>query len=82
MNIEAAMSAPRVHHQGLPDQLLVERDVPEDVRVGLRARGYNVVETDSPIAAATAITVGERNGARVLFASSDPRKPGGSPDGD
>jgi gamma-glutamyltranspeptidase/glutathione hydrolase len=82
MSVEAAVSAARVHHQGAPDQLLVEREVPEDVRVGLRARGYNVLESDSPLAAATAISVGDRSGSRVLFASSDPRKAGGAPDGE
>jgi gamma-glutamyltranspeptidase / glutathione hydrolase len=82
MNVEAAVAAPRVHHQGAPDILLVEPQVPEDVRVGLRARGYVVSESDTPLAAATAISVGELGGARVLWASSDPRKSGGAPAGE
>ncbi len=82
MNVEAAVSAPRVHHQGAPDVLLVEPEVPEDVRIGLRARGYNVVESAQPLAAATAIVVGERAGQRVLYSSSDPRKAGGAPAGE
>ncbi len=82
MSVEAAVSAPRVHHQGAPDVLLVEPEVPEDVRVGLRARGYTVRETDAPLAAATAILVGDRAGQRVLFAASDPRKAGGAPSGE
>jgi gamma-glutamyltranspeptidase/glutathione hydrolase len=81
MSVEAAVSAPRVHHQGAPDVLLVEPEVPEDVRVGLRARGYTVRESESPLAAATAIVVGDRGGQRAVFAASDPRKAGGAPDG-
>jgi gamma-glutamyltranspeptidase/glutathione hydrolase len=81
MDPQAAVSAPRVHHQNTPDQLLVEREVPEDVRAGLRARGYTVVETTEPLAAAQAIMVRERNGHREVLAASDPRK-NGAPDGD
>jgi gamma-glutamyltranspeptidase/glutathione hydrolase len=82
MTVEAAVAAPRVHHQGAPDHLLVEREIPEDVRVGLRARGYDVREAEGPLAAATAIAVEERGGVRVLLASSDPRKSGGAPAGE
>ncbi|MFO0562863.1 MAG: gamma-glutamyltransferase [Polyangiales bacterium] len=82
MNVEAAVASPRIHHQGAPDVLLVEREVSEDVRLGLRARGYQVQESDTPLAAATAISVGEIAGTRALFASSDPRKQGGAPAGE
>lgn len=82
MNVEAAVASPRFHHQGAPDVLLVEREITEDVRVGLRARGYTVNETEWPVAAATAIAVVGQGADRRLFASSDPRKPGGAPAGE
>ncbi|MDP3277469.1 MAG: gamma-glutamyltransferase [Deltaproteobacteria bacterium] len=81
MNVEAAVAAPRAHHQGAPDVLLLEPEVPEDVRVGLLARGYTVRTSDSPLAAATAIAVEGTGPTRRLFASSDPRKAGGAPAG-
>lgn len=81
MDTEAAVSAPRVHHQGVPEQLLVEREVPEDVRAALRARGHDVVESDGPLGVAQAIVVYEHQGQRQLFAACDPRK-GGLPDGE
>ncbi len=82
MNVEAAVASPRIHHQGAPDVLFVEREVSEDVRVGLRARGYQVTESDAPLAVATAISVGESSSIRTLFASSDPRKSGSGPAGE
>ena len=73
---EAAVSAPRVHHQGTPDVLLVEPEVPDDVRTGLVARGYTVNLAPEPLAAAQAIWVRERDGRREMLAASDPRKAG------
>jgi gamma-glutamyltranspeptidase/glutathione hydrolase len=43
MNIAAAVDAPRLHHQWLPDEVRAERGFPEDVITGLRARGHTVV---------------------------------------
>lgn len=82
MDIEAAIASPRIHHQGTPDVLLVEREVSEDVRLGLRARGYQVQQSETPLGAATGIAVGEIAGDRALFAASDPRKQGGAPAGE
>ena len=43
MDVNAAVSAPRVHHQHLPDQLSVEGDgFPEALLDALRARGHEV----------------------------------------
>lgn len=81
MDPEAAVSVPRIHHQGQPAVLLVDREVPDEVRVGLRARGYLVEEASSPLAAVQAIMIAERNGVRVIYAASDPRK-GGLPAGE
>jgi gamma-glutamyltranspeptidase/glutathione hydrolase len=79
---EAAIGAARVHHQGSPDVVQVEPEVTEDVRAGLRMRGYTVNEATGPLAVATIVMVGEQDHQRVLFAASDPRKLGGAPAGD
>jgi gamma-glutamyltranspeptidase/glutathione hydrolase len=44
MDIEAAVAAPRVHHQWLPDEVRVEPGFPEEVLAELRARGHRVVQ--------------------------------------
>jgi len=43
MNIAAAVAAPRIHHQWLPDELRVESGLSPDTEDALRARGHNVV---------------------------------------
>ncbi len=73
MDPEAALGAPRVHHQGAPAELRVEREVPDDVREGLRARGHTVVEVES-LAVAQALVVRGEGSARRILAASDPRK--------
>jgi gamma-glutamyltranspeptidase/glutathione hydrolase len=42
MDIAAAVSAPRVHHQWMPDEVLVEPGVPDEMIKALQARGNNV----------------------------------------
>jgi gamma-glutamyltranspeptidase/glutathione hydrolase len=42
LDVMAAVSAPRIHHQWQPDALVVERAIPEDVLAGLRERGHQV----------------------------------------
>jgi gamma-glutamyltranspeptidase/glutathione hydrolase len=44
MDVAAAVAAPRVHHQWLPDQVRVERGFPEEVLGELKAMGHQVVE--------------------------------------
>lgn len=44
MDIAAAVAAPRLHHQWLPDEVRVEHGFPEDVLNALRAKGHRVVE--------------------------------------
>ncbi len=44
MDVAAAVAAPRVHHQWMPDRLLVERGFPRGVLDDLKARGHEVVE--------------------------------------
>jgi gamma-glutamyltranspeptidase / glutathione hydrolase len=45
MDVAAAVAAPRVHHQWMPDEVKVEPGFPGEVLAGLRARGHSVVES-------------------------------------
>lgn len=42
MNAASAVAAPRLHHQWMPDQLLLERGFSDDVLTALRAKGHIV----------------------------------------
>jgi gamma-glutamyltranspeptidase/glutathione hydrolase len=44
LDAQAAVAAPRVHHQWLPDALMVEPDIARDVRDGLERRGQKLRE--------------------------------------
>ena len=41
-SIADAVASPRVHHQWLPDQVVVERSLPPDAMRGLETRGHSV----------------------------------------
>jgi gamma-glutamyltranspeptidase / glutathione hydrolase len=45
MNIAAAVAAPRVHHQWLPDEVRAERGIPTEVLAELRDKGHKVTDT-------------------------------------
>jgi gamma-glutamyltranspeptidase/glutathione hydrolase len=75
MDASAAISAPRVHAQWMPDELSLDADVPADVLDGLRRRGHKV-STAGPLERAIVQTIVVREGK--LEAASDPRK-GGAP---
>jgi gamma-glutamyltranspeptidase len=69
------VSAPRIHTQG--STLLVDPDVPRDVREGLRSRGENV--DDEPfLGSAIQMIAWDRSktGSARLLAAADPRKTG------
>ncbi|WP_426421911.1 gamma-glutamyltransferase [Bradyrhizobium genosp. A] len=44
MDVAAAVAAPRLHHQWLPDEVRVERGFPDDVLFELKAKGHLIVE--------------------------------------
>ncbi|UGY06694.1 gamma-glutamyltransferase [Bradyrhizobium quebecense] len=44
MDIAAAVAAPRMHHQWLPDEVRIERGFPDEVLAELRAKGHKPVE--------------------------------------
>jgi gamma-glutamyltranspeptidase/glutathione hydrolase len=54
MSAAAAVSAPRIHHQWLPDELRVETDLSAATAAALKARGHNVV---SPLPAGSANSI-------------------------
>ena len=43
MNVAAAVDAPRLHHQWLPDEVRVEQGFPQDVLDELKAKGHRIV---------------------------------------
>ncbi len=44
MDIAAAVAAPRIHHQWLPDEVRIERGFPDEVLAELKAKGHKLVE--------------------------------------
>ncbi|MBI5322642.1 gamma-glutamyltransferase [Bradyrhizobium sp.] len=45
LNVAAAVAAPRIHHQWLPDEVRAERGIPAEVLAELRDKGHKVVDT-------------------------------------
>jgi gamma-glutamyltranspeptidase/glutathione hydrolase len=74
MDVQQAVSAPRVHHQWVPDKLRVEAAVPADVIDALRARGHNVEVSDWDWSVAEAIAIDPETGWHT--GGSDPRSQG------
>lgn len=44
MDIAAAVAAPRVHHQWMPDEVRAERGFPQETLDALKAKGHQVIE--------------------------------------
>ncbi len=44
MDVAAAVAAPRIHHQWMPDEVRAERGFPDEVLTELRAKGHKVIE--------------------------------------
>ncbi|MCL6097673.1 MAG: gamma-glutamyltransferase, partial [Bacteroidetes bacterium] len=78
MNIAEAISAPRVHHQWMPDEIFYENySFPKDVRVNLEKMGYKFEDANrkfSILGLAEGIMVD--NSGHVIFGASDPRGSG------
>ncbi len=68
---QEAVSAPRFHHQWMPDQLVVEPGFPSDVIVALRTRGHTVVVREGFSAVQAVRLDGE-----TRVGGADPRKDG------
>ncbi|MGO1462734.1 MAG: gamma-glutamyltransferase [Marinobacter sp.] len=70
MNIQTAVSAPRIHHQWLPDEVRIEQGIsPDTVRL-LESRGHKVV-SKSAMGAIQSIMIGEDG---TLYGGADPRR--------
>ena len=72
MSAADAVNAPRVHHQWLPDEAIVEPGVPADTVRALEARGHPIVQQRRIGAAGTILVTPEG-----LAGAADPRMPGG-----
>jgi gamma-glutamyltranspeptidase/glutathione hydrolase len=73
MELDAALAAPRFHHQWRPDEVRVEKDLPADVQATLKRLGHSLNVVDS-IGASNA--VGWRDG--IFTAASEPRTTSGT----
>jgi gamma-glutamyltranspeptidase/glutathione hydrolase len=56
MDVGAAVSAPRIHHQWLPDEVFAEKTYPENVLKGLAERGHTIA-TRVPNTSANSILI-------------------------
>jgi gamma-glutamyltranspeptidase/glutathione hydrolase len=71
MDVAAAVAAPRLHHQWLPDEVRIERGFADDTLAALRAKGHRVIE---PMGQTSANSIaGTANG---LLGAPDPRTRG------
>jgi len=79
LEIGPAVEAPRIHHQWLPEVLMVEDAIEDASEEALRRLGHKVMPLSAK-ASVTAVEVTSKDGSRILRAASDPRK-GGMPAG-
>jgi gamma-glutamyltranspeptidase/glutathione hydrolase len=77
MDARAAVSAPRIHHQWIPDRLRIESEAGDEVARALRRRGH-VVAPYPWMASPTAVQLVLVRPDGTREAASDPRK-GGAP---
>jgi gamma-glutamyltranspeptidase / glutathione hydrolase len=73
MDAQAAINAPRFHHQWLPDQIFMEEDFPESIQKALEARGFTV-KRRGHIGLVNAIGTDAKSGERL--GAADPRDKG------
>jgi gamma-glutamyltranspeptidase / glutathione hydrolase len=73
MDAQAAINAPRFHHQWLPDQIFMEEDFPESTQKALEARGFTV-KRRGHIGLVNAIGIDPKTGERL--GAADPRDKG------
>jgi len=73
MEPQAAINAPRFHHQWLPDRVLIERSFPESLESALNARGHATYRVGH-IGIVNAIAIDPATGDRL--GAADPRHDG------
>ena len=76
MNIQAAVSAPRIHHQWLPDEIRVEQGISADTVEILKTKGHKLVQK-SAMGAIQSIQVIDG----VFYGAGDPRRSTSAADG-
>jgi len=76
MDVQQAVSMPRVHHQWRPDELRMEPEHPRDVVERLEWMGHPVVQGDRHFGASA--TLGFDPEARIFFGAKDPRRDAGA----
>lgn len=72
MNVALASTAPRIHHQWLPDELRIEQGISPDTIRLLQAKGHAIVIKEA-MGSTQSIMRDPASGA--LFGASDPRRP-------
>jgi gamma-glutamyltranspeptidase / glutathione hydrolase len=71
MDVAAAVAAPRLHHQWLPDEVRIERGFADDTLAELRAKGHRVIE---PLGSSSANSIAVT--PHGLLGAPDPRTRG------
>ncbi|WBU64977.1 gamma-glutamyltransferase [Paracoccus aerodenitrificans] len=73
MNVAEASSAPRIHHQWLPDELRIEDGISIDTQRALQAKGH-VLSLEEVMGSTQSVMRDPESG--YLLGASDPRRPG------
>ncbi|PYU05986.1 MAG: hypothetical protein DMG33_09450 [Acidobacteria bacterium] len=73
MSAQAAINAPRFHHQWIPDEIRMEKEFPESLEQALRAMGHATKRKDH-IGLVNAIGIDPQTGERL--GAADPRDAG------
>lgn len=71
MDVAAAVAAPRLHHQWLPDEVRIERGFDDDALAQLRSKGHRIVE---PMGQTSANSIAVT--ANGVLGAPDPRSRG------
>nr|WP_246053791.1 gamma-glutamyltransferase [Halomonas halmophila] len=69
MNIQSAVSAPRIHHQWLPDEIRIEAGISPDTIELLKGKGHTISQ-QSAMGAAQSIVIEDGK----FFGGADPRR--------
>jgi gamma-glutamyltranspeptidase / glutathione hydrolase len=70
LNVQAAVNAPRIHHQWLPDEIRIEEGISPDTIRLLEAMGHTVNEKES-MGAIQSIMIAEDG---TMYGGADPRR--------
>ncbi len=76
LDVQAAVSVPRFHHQWSPDQLRLEEEHPRDVVERLREMGHQIEIRDFGIGTAAAVLRDPKTG--MFYGAVDPRRDAGA----